>query len=56
MEEVPVSREHQPCALGRDLGAPHAHQPPPLSLPQLLYEEWASYRVFYKYQPIDLIR
>ncbi|CAK6449537.1 unnamed protein product, partial [Pipistrellus nathusii] len=23
---------------------------------KLLYEEWASYRVFYKYQPIDLIR
>ncbi|KAG8522529.1 Anoctamin-1, partial [Galemys pyrenaicus] len=23
---------------------------------QLLYEEWASYRVFYKYQPIDLVR
>uniref|UniRef100_A0A6Q2XCN1 Anoctamin n=1 Tax=Esox lucius TaxID=8010 RepID=A0A6Q2XCN1_ESOLU len=24
--------------------------------PQLLYEEWASYSVFYKYQPIGLIR
>ena len=24
--------------------------------PQLLYEEWASYGVFYKYQPIDLVR
>ncbi|KAM4847054.1 anoctamin-1 isoform 2-T2 [Thomomys bottae] len=23
---------------------------------KLLYEEWASYRVFYKYQPIDLVR
>lgn len=23
---------------------------------QLLYEEWASYSVFYKYQPIGLIR
>uniref|UniRef100_A0A452TNJ9 Anoctamin n=1 Tax=Ursus maritimus TaxID=29073 RepID=A0A452TNJ9_URSMA len=22
----------------------------------LLYQEWASYRVFYKYQPIDLVR
>uniref|UniRef100_A0A8C8ZB39 Anoctamin n=1 Tax=Prolemur simus TaxID=1328070 RepID=A0A8C8ZB39_PROSS len=28
----------------------------PLRLPQLLYEEWARYGVFYKYQPIDLIR
>ncbi|MBZ3889178.1 Anoctamin-1 [Sciurus carolinensis] len=24
--------------------------------PRLLYEEWASYGVFYKYQPIDLVR
>lgn len=23
---------------------------------QLLYEEWASYSVFYKYQPIGLVR
>lgn len=23
---------------------------------QLLCEEWASYGVFYKYQPIDLVR
>lgn len=30
--------------------------PSPLSLSQLLYEEWASYGVFYKYQPIDLVR
>lgn len=27
-----------------------------LSLLQLLCEEWASYGVFYKYQPIDLVR
>ncbi|KAK2099957.1 hypothetical protein P7K49_021305 [Saguinus oedipus] len=26
------------------------------SSPQLLYEEWARYGVFYKYQPIDLVR
>uniref|UniRef100_A0A8C2X523 Anoctamin n=1 Tax=Cyclopterus lumpus TaxID=8103 RepID=A0A8C2X523_CYCLU len=25
-------------------------------LPQLLYEEWANYSVFYKYQPIGLVR
>lgn len=24
--------------------------------PQLLYEEWANYGVFYKYQPIGLVR
>uniref|UniRef100_A0A452TN05 Anoctamin n=1 Tax=Ursus maritimus TaxID=29073 RepID=A0A452TN05_URSMA len=34
----------------------HFHKPSPLVLPQLLYQEWASYRVFYKYQPIDLVR
>ena len=27
-----------------------------LALSQLLYQEWASYGVFYKYQPIDLVR
>ncbi|KAB0365095.1 hypothetical protein FD754_009251 [Muntiacus muntjak] len=31
-------------------------QPSPLPFSQLLYEEWASYGVFYKYQPIDLVR
>lgn len=24
--------------------------------PQVLYEEWASYSIFYKYQPIGLIK
>uniref|UniRef100_A0A5F8GT64 Anoctamin n=1 Tax=Monodelphis domestica TaxID=13616 RepID=A0A5F8GT64_MONDO len=32
---------------------PSAH---PLSFLQLLCEEWATYRAFYKYQPIDLVR
>uniref|UniRef100_A0A8C6THW1 Anoctamin n=1 Tax=Neogobius melanostomus TaxID=47308 RepID=A0A8C6THW1_9GOBI len=27
-----------------------------ITLPQLLYEQWASYSAFYKYQPISLIR
>lgn len=27
-----------------------------VSVLQLLCEEWASYGVFYKYQPIDLVR
>lgn len=27
-----------------------------LLLVQLLYQEWARYGVFYKFQPIDLIR
>ena len=31
-------------------------QPSPIPFSQLLYEEWASYGVFYKYQPIDLVR
>ncbi|KAM7226140.1 hypothetical protein CapIbe_022285 [Capra ibex] len=31
-------------------------KPSPLPFSQLLYEEWACYGVFYKYQPIDLVR
>ena len=34
--------------------ASYVHSPLPFS--QLLYEEWACYGVFYKYQPIDLVR
>lgn len=45
--------EPSPSALGSEL---HFHKPSPLVLPQLLYQEWASYKVFYKYQPIDLVR
>lgn len=46
-----------PCS-GAGTGASRARSPAAhrsLS-PQLLYEEWASYGVFYKYQPIDLVR
>lgn len=42
--------------LGRGLGAAPRGSPSLRSRSQLLYEEWASYGVFYKYQPIDLVR
>uniref|UniRef100_A0A672FPK3 Anoctamin n=1 Tax=Salarias fasciatus TaxID=181472 RepID=A0A672FPK3_SALFA len=34
-------------------GKPTGHRQ---DLPKLLYEEWANYSVFYKYQPIGLVR
>lgn len=51
MNDVPGSWVHQLWE-----GKLRFQKPSPLAVPQLLYQEWASYGVFYKYQPIDLVR
>uniref|UniRef100_A0A452S613 Anoctamin n=1 Tax=Ursus americanus TaxID=9643 RepID=A0A452S613_URSAM len=54
----PFSREKQHLLLANGVysAAYPLHDVSNLDKGFLLYQEWASYRVFYKYQPIDLVR